>query len=126
MASKRTKNMRAGYWVTLTFNLLLTFGPLLGYLIYGFIVAEPKEKIGLSAVTICAIVLGAISAICKLNLRSTLWVLLLGLYWALGTLLEPLIIIASCTILNEFVVEPLNKSYKAKLITNKEIDKRGL
>lgn len=124
MASTTTKKYQKYYWLLLATSWLLTLGPLLGYGFYAFIVAEPVQKIAMGSMFFAAVALTGISIVCKLHLRSTLFILLLGVYIALREITILLVIVAVCTILDELIVTPLKNKYKSKLNINKEIDKR--
>lgn len=125
-ASERTKHCRILYWVLWSVSLLLTIGPMLGYLIYGFATAEVHKKLVLSLTTICALVFGVISILTKKKIRSLIWLLMIGLTVALNNITVLVIIYAICSILDEFLVEPAVDRYKTMLISNKEMDKRGV
>lgn len=103
----------------------LVFGPLAGYFIYSLIVSGTVAKAGLLSSLFVAIVLTAISAIMKLHLRSALFVLVLGIYIAIDKISVLLIIVSICSVLDELLISPLQKSFKAKLTINKQIDKRS-
>ena len=60
----------------------------------------------------------------KIVLKSRIWILMLGIYICLDTVLTPLIIIAVCQIVDELLITPLKKNFKSKKIINKEMDKR--
>ena len=82
------------------------------------------EKVTLTGTIVMVLILSAISLINKKVLRSKIWILLIGLYLVLDSLLLPVIIIGGCQILDELILEPLKEHYKAKYIINKEIDRR--
>lgn len=123
-ASDITKKYRTGYWILTVLSWLLTLGPLVGYIIYSFIVSGTIEKVSLATIVFVAIVLTAISIIFKKHIRSTVFLLILGIYLAIEKITVMLIIISICTIIDEFIITPLQKSYHSKLVCNKEIDKR--
>lgn len=124
--SKRTKTVRTVYWVLWVVSLLLTIGPLIGYTIYGFIEAETKQKVVLSMTSILSIALGAFCALSKRKIRSLVWIVLIGLTVALNHITAPVLVIGICSTVDEFLVDPAVKHYRAMLISNKEIDKRGI
>lgn len=123
--NERTKQVQAKYWALEITSILLTIGPMLGYLIYGYIVSETQQKVVLSMTTMCAVVFGALNIVFKKQLRSVVWILFLGIAYAVDQLTSLVIVMAVCTIIDEFAVAPAAKIFKQKLITNKEIDKRG-
>ena len=82
-----------------------------------------KEALGITIV-VSAIFFFA-NLILKYHIRSTVWILLIGIYIALKDITTLLIIISVCTVLDEFLVTPLYKHYKERYKINKEIDKRN-
>lgn len=103
----------------------LTFVPIIVYVIVAFANGTPAQKLTLGISVIIAGMLVAVNFMMKLNLRSTIWVLMLGVYVCLKNILPLLLIIAISTIIDEMIISPLAKSYKNKYVINKEIDKRG-
>lgn len=124
-SSKRTKNIRAIYWTLYILSILLTVGPCLVYVCIGFAQAETVRKLQLGMCTVCAIILGAFNIVFKRHMRSVVWILMIGIYFALEHIAGLIIALAVCTIADEFLITPLKKSYGGKLVTNKEIDKRN-
>lgn len=123
--SKTTKNNKKLYWTFSIISFLVLWVPLAYYIIKGYMDAEiTTEKVGLTCTILIAIVLTAINFICKYHIRSTIWILLLGVYVCLDNVLTLIILIAIGTILDEFLLTPLKKSFKNKYTINKEIDKR--
>ena len=125
--SKYTKSTRTKYWVLKVISLLLLFAPLLAYIgialsTHDVIVVEKVALVGSVAV---ALLLTTINFISKRNLRSPIWIILLGLYFAMGEFLMPLIIsLAVASTLDDLLFRPLTKYYKTKLIASKTIDDR--
>lgn len=124
MSSKATQKNRGKYYVTRIIDILITIGPVLGFLIYGFITAEPRYKIGLTAVVLVAVLIGVVNILFKYHLRSVPWIIAFGLAFAIKDLMPFLITMGVTTIADEFIFHPLAKHYKATLIVNKEMDKR--
>lgn len=123
-ASKQTKKYRIGYWVLTVISWTLVFGPLAVYFIYGLIVSGTVQKAGLLTTLFVAIVLTVISVIMKLHLRSALFILILGIYIAIDKISILLIIVSVCSVLDELLISPLQRSFKEKLGINKAMDKR--
>ena len=67
----------------------------------------------------------AVNMVFKYRIRSTLWILVLGVYFCLDDILPLLFMVAVGTIVDEFILSPLARSYRHKMIINREIDKRG-
>ena len=125
MASDVTKNYRKKYWVTTVSSWVLTFLPLLIFVIWGFIEGTPHRKLALGGLMVIAAILVVLNVLMKLSLRCIPWILLIGIYICLKEITVLLIVMALTTVLDELVLEPLAKSFKNKLTINKEIDKRG-
>lgn len=122
--SEQTKKYRIAFRTLTVISWVLVLGPLVGYLIYAMIVSGTVEKAGLMTSLFVSLVLTAISVILKLHIRSTLFILLLGVYLAIREISVLLIIMSVCTVLDEFLITPLQKVYQNKLRINKEMDKR--
>ena len=125
MASNVTKAYRKKYLTCTILSWVLTFLPLIVFVIWGFIEGTPRRKLALGGLMILAAVLVVLNVLMKLSLRCIPWVLLIGIYICLKEVTVLLIIMAVTTMLDELVLEPLAKIYKNKLTINKEIDKRG-
>lgn len=82
------------------------------------------QKITLGIVLIIAVLLVVVNVVLKYHIRSVLWILILGIYFCLDNIMPLLLIVAIGTILDEFVLSPLHKSFKNKAKINNEIDKR--
>lgn len=120
-----TKKYRRLFWLFTILSLLLNIAAPAYYIFDGLlgdgIIAE---KVALSASVFIVIMLSAVAYVNKTTMRSRIWILLLGLYVCLDTILTPLLIIAITQILDEWIINPLAKSYRNKLTINKQIDKR--
>lgn len=120
-----TKKYRAIFWSLVVLSILLQVGPLVTYGIIGYVESDlVTEKVALSMTVVIVGVLTVVSFINKVALRSRLWIILIGLYFALDYILVPLLIVACCQIADELIVTPLKKHYKTKLTISKEMDKR--
>lgn len=120
-----TKTYRIGFWMLWSFHILLNITPLAVYTIMALVQGQLiYEKVALTMTVFIVLILSIISFVNKIALRSRLWIILIGVYVCLGEILAPLVIIASCQIIDELVVCPLKNFYKSRLTINKEIDKR--
>lgn len=119
-----TKKYRAWSFVMLLISTLLCYLPLLVALVTGFTYSDGAGKVKLSICCIFALLLTVINIISKYSVRSTMWIILLGIYSVLDNVMPYLIAIAICTVLDEFIFSPLHNHFKNKLIINREIDKR--
>lgn len=125
-----TKNYKTQAIVYLIASIIITFGPLLYFTIKGFILGSEITKFTMGTACTVSVILFAVNILTKHHLRSPMWVLLVGIYFALkdisGQMETLLIILAATTILDEFWFTPAFKHCKSKYSINKEIDKRGL
>lgn len=123
--SKITKKNKTLYWIFNILSFVVMFCPVAVYVVKGYIEADlTTEKVGLTCTIMISIILVAVNFIFKYHIRSTLWILLLGVYFCIDNILAMIILIAVGTILDEFILTPLKKSFKNKYTINKEIDKR--
>lgn len=106
-------------------SIIVLVAPLAYYIILGFINGETTEKFALGITFVIAVILFIINILFKYHIRSTLWILVLGVYFCMDNILPLLFMVAIGTILDEFVLTPLYKSYKNKCTINREIDKRN-
>ena len=105
-------------------STLVLAAPIIYYTILGFINGETTEKFTLGITFVMAAIMFSINILFKHHIRSTLWVIVLGIYLCLDNIQALLIMVAIGTILDEFLLTPLYKSYKNKANINREIDKR--
>lgn len=121
--------MTKKYKIKLNICRLLSFTitvlPIIIYTIKGFMDGSIGEKVSLGICVILALMFMLINVMFKYHIRSTLWVLLIGIYVCIDNIIPLLIIMATTTIIDEFVLVPLINKYKNKYIINKEIDLRG-
>jgi ABC-type proline/glycine betaine transport system permease subunit len=106
-------------------SFVLTVLPVILYAILGFYNGSIGEKVSLGICTLLAIMFVIINVMFKYHIRSTLWIMLIGIYICIDNIIPLLITMAASTIIDEFVLVPLIKKYKDKYIINKEIDLRG-
>ena len=111
-----------------TFKLLswaVTILPLIVYFVIAFSKAEVVHKLAIGSMLTIVLILTVINVIGKLQLRSPLFLLLIGIYVGLGQILTPLVITSCGVVLDEFIFTPLYKKYKQLYVINREIDKRN-
>ena len=119
-----TKKYKNDYILCRTLSILMTLIPLVIYTIKGFCEGTPASKVTLGVCFTTALILTIINVVFKYHMRSTIWILMIGLYVAVDNIIPLLIILAITTILDEFILTPLSRHYKSKYTINKEIDKR--
>ena len=124
--TEKTTKYRQIYWILFAISIALNFVPLFVYIIKGYASASVSEtkKVTLTFSIMVALVLCIYNILAKKHLRSVIWILLLGVYFTVQKIELLLFLMAICTIIDEFLVEPLVKKYKLKYKTNAEIDSR--
>lgn len=122
--SKETRKYKNLSILFLALSILVLIAPLAYYSIEGFIEGETTEKFTLGLTFVIAAILFVINILFKFHIRSTIWVLVLGIYFCLDNILPLIFMVAIGNILDEFLFTPLHKHYKSKASINKEIDKR--
>ena len=130
IASKRTRQCAALKTTFTVAHLICTLGPIAYYVPVGYAAGTPTEKIGLSFAVITAIIMASISAIisatAKAGLqRCVLWIMIIGVMITLSEVKTFVYVMAAASILDELVFVKLKDHYKAALIANREIDRRG-
>lgn len=106
------------------FSILLNCTPILSYTIIAFANGSIKQVTALGLALTVAIMFTIINLVFKHHIRSTIWILLLGIYVCLKNITPLLILIAACTMIDEFAINPIRKKYRQLYTINKEIDKR--
>lgn len=119
-----TKNYKFKKNITFILSMLCSIGPLVVFTIMGIIQGEGVEKISLTLTAISSIVLAVIAILNKIHLRSTTYILMIGLWIALDNLLPFVITLMICTMLDELVLTPLHERWKEDYHTNKQFDRR--
>ena len=119
-----TETYRKKYIICRALSILLTLLPILVYAILGFINGSTGNKIALGMCLLLALIFVLINVIFKHRIRTTIWIIMVGIYVCVNNIIPLLLLMAFSTALDEFILEPLYKSYKEKYKVNKEIDKR--
>ena len=119
-----TKKYKKLYITCRVLSFVMVILPIIIYTILGFIQGTIGHKLVLGTCLLLSMMFVALNIITKHKIRSTIWIMLIGLYCACSNIIPLLIIIAVTTLVDEFVLEPLYKKYKNKYTINKEIDKR--
>lgn len=122
--SEATKKYRKLALLFHILSLVATFGPLLIYGIVAFVQAQPAQKLTFALLTMVGIILAVVNILFKYSFRSTIWLILLGINICLDKITGMIIVIAICSILDEFCFTPLFKMYKNRAVINKQIDAR--
>lgn len=119
-----TAGYKKKYYILTIISWAIVFGPLLGYIIYGYIVSNTVQKVTLTTTIMAAIVLTIISILFKKRVRSTVFILILGIYVAISKIQVLIIIMCLTTMLDEFLITPMQRSMREKMTINREMDKR--
>lgn len=105
-------------------SILVILAPLFYYTAEAFIAGAVVEKLCLGGLATFSIVLVLFNVLLKASLHSPLWIMLLGIYLVLNSILPLILFIAVGTIADEFILSPLARKYRNLYIINNEIDKR--
>lgn len=126
--SNFTKKSRTKLWICRIIDFLILTGPLSYYVIAALLDDNltTNKSIGVVATVIIAVILVLFNLLAQKHLRSPIWIIFIGLYFAVDYILPLILMIAAATIIDEFILAPLIKYFKTELISNKTIDKRGL
>lgn len=130
MKSTRTKQCIRRKNLFSLLHFLCLFGPLLYFIPYGYITGETVQKISMSFTLIISVVLALISVITGVKARAglhrtILWVLMAGVLFCLQEVKVFIWIMCITSILDELIFVKIKDYYKAAVISNKEIDRRG-
>ena len=122
--SQTTKELKTKKNIFHLLSWILAFAPILIWTGIALAKSNDVTKQALAITIVVSAIFFFANLILKYHIRSTVWILLIGIYVALRNITPLLIIIAICTILDEFLVTPLYKHYRDRYKINKEIDKR--
>lgn len=112
-------------WIFGMLSFMVLVFPVAYYMILGFIYGGVTEKLILSITFVIALILLVINLVFKFHIRSTIWILVLGIYFCIASILPLLLMVAIGNIIDEFLFSPLHKMYHNKAIINREIDRRN-
>lgn len=123
----RTKRFAVLYRLMVLFSLVCTIGPITVFTAYAISNGEigSKQKLTLGLCLLVCLLLVIINTIKKYNLRSPVYIMILGIHTCIQNLTLLFIIMAVTTALDEFVFTPLKREFRMKYTINKEIDARG-
>lgn len=125
MRSKETIKYKRIYSFTWLLHILLNIAPIAIYIIKALIEANlTTEKVTLCSTVFIALILSVVSWVNNIAMRSRLWIVLIGLYICLKSLITPLMIIAVCQVVDELIVAPVMRSARENAKINAQIDKR--
>lgn len=120
-----TKKYRRRYITLLLMSLILNLFPVAFYTVKALMASTAiVHKVALCSTIFIALILTMVSLITKVSLRSTLWVLVIGIYVCLNSIKDMIIFVAVFQVVDEMIITPMRKSAKNKLTIHKELDKR--
>lgn len=120
-----TKKYRTLSLISGAISFLLNFAPLAIYVFISLFNATlVYQKVAVSLTVFIVLIMTIIAMVNKISMKSRLWVILIGIYIALGEIMTPLIIMAVCQVIDEIIASPIHNSCRNKYKINKEIDKR--
>lgn len=126
-SSDFTKDIRKKYWVFRVMDWLCLFAPMIIYVLVALFSGgvTTTGKVTVVGTVLIAIILTVFNIIAKKRITCIIWIVLIGLYVAFKEYLLPLIIImAVCSIVDNFILAPIVEHYRVKLISSKTIDER--
>lgn len=124
MKSQRTKTLRKRLTIARILKFLLNVGPIVVFTILAFINGAVGTKLAVGVTLAVALILTLVALYHKTVIKSRLWVLLLGIWIALDNILCPLLVIASCQIIDELILDPFVANQKTHQIASKQLDMR--
>ena len=120
-----TKKYRSTYLALVIVSVILNLFPVAFYVAKAFIESSATyQKVALSSTIFISLILTCVSLLTKVNIRSVIWILFIGLYVCLDSIINMIMFIAIFQVTDELVITPLKKMVKNKWIINKELDKR--
>ena len=123
--TQRTKKIALTALILSIISILLSIGPLVFYSAKAFITSTSTTNkcILLSMISIGTI-LSIVCLINKYTPRCRIWLIVIGLYLCLDSILGTILVIAITQVLDELLVAPMARKYREKLHINKEMDIR--
>ena len=123
--TKYTKRVIIAAVLLTILSFTLCFGPCIYYvgagLLSGAVVAK---KVALTMTIFFSFVMSMICVLRKTAFRSSLWIVCIGLWLCLDSIIPMLIITAICQTTDELIIAPLARHFRNKAHISKEIDKR--
>lgn len=120
---QQTQKRRTHYRISNLIHLALQAGPLIVFSILALCSLESAgEAVKVSTFFLLAIILSVVSLVRHKMSRSSLWLVLLALYFALDYLIVPLVVIASCQVVDELFVRPIRARLKEKYHTGLDVE----
>lgn len=123
--SKYTKNVRYVAALLTVASLMLCFGPAIWYVGSALLSdAAVVHKVALTFTCTVSVIMSLICLMRKTAFKSSVWLMLIGLWLCLDNIVGMIIITAVCQTVDELVVSPFAKYFREKAHISSEIDKR--
>lgn len=115
--TKRWKHFHRAVYITNLIHFLVGLAPILVLCIVGWCsgTISVVNKLSLGIFGTSAVVLLIFETAKKIKFRTLFWILMLGLCICTDAILPFVIVFLSCSVVDEFILLPLNKFYKKKL-----------
>ena len=105
--TKHYKRQRDLYCVL---SIVCTVGPLLYFLVRAMVTATPTQRVAIGGMALVCIVVCAVNVLMKVHPRCVFWLVLLAAYYALGSIVEVLYVMAACCFLDEVCTSTVSLS----------------
>ena len=125
MISKRTHKYKSISIWTGIIQALILYGPLIYFLCDGFANGTIAQKFTMSTFAVVAVILSLLNILLKMHIRSTIWIILIGLSFCVTAIQPIIIVLGAASIIDEFILTPIRNNAKRKYEINKEIDLRN-
>lgn len=120
-----TRKYRTIWAILALLSVLANVVPLAYFTVAAYCEADVVySKLAMTASLFAALLLTVVWLITKIQLRSRLWIVLIGIFLCLDYALVAIMVIAICQVVDELILAPLRKRYYNLYTINKEIDKR--
>ena len=123
--SKRTHKYKSISIWTGIIQALILYGPLIYFLTDGFMNGTVAQKFTMSTFAVIAVILSLLNILLKMHIRSTIWIILIGLSFCITAIQPVIIVLGAASIIDEFILTPIKDNAKRKYEINKEIDLRN-
>lgn len=128
--SKASKLSLGKLWACRILNWLLMLGPLMVAIVLGYgTCGETGNTAGAVALTgtiVVCLILMLVNVLMKHKLRCVIWIMVLGLYFALDNIMPLVLCFAGTSIIDDLVLSPLVEHYKIEYTSNRAMDRRGV
>lgn len=103
-------------------SVFCTWAPLIVFLGFAMKEATAVQKVSISICYLASIIITVFNIIAKKKLRSPFYIILIGLYTGLESILPCLLTLTITSVLDEFCFHPLYTLYKTKYVSSKEAE----